>query len=95
MSGTNAGPDKIEITKSRLHHVNMGNFESVEVFASVKIQTGGKPGDVELATVMLDEALDIITAPDLEDARIHTDEENSYIHSYLDDLNKRSTRAAH
>lgn len=91
----NPGPPRIEITKSRLHHVNMGNYESVEVFASVKIETGGKPGDVELATIMLDEALDIITAPDLEDARIHTDEENSYIHSYLDDLNKRSTRAAH
>jgi hypothetical protein len=88
-------PSQIEISKSRLHHVNMGNYESVEVFASVKVITGGKPGDVELATIMLDEALDIITAPDLEDARIHTDEEDSYIHSYLDDLNKRSTRAAH
>lgn len=91
----NPGPARIEITKSRLHHVNMGNYESVEVFASVKVESGGKPGDVELATIMLDEALDIITAPDLEDARIHTDEENSYIHPYLDDLNKRSTRAAH
>lgn len=90
-----AEPSRIEITKSRLHHVNMGNYESVEVFASVKIETGGKPGDVELATIILDEALDIITAPDLEDARIHTDEAQSYIHPYLDDLNKRSTRAAH
>lgn len=92
---SNAEPGRIEITKSRLHHVNMGNYESVEVFASVKIETGGKPGDVELATIILDEALDIITAPDLEDARIHTDETNSYIHPYLDDLNKRSTRAPH
>lgn len=92
---TSAEPSRIEITKSRLHHVNMGNYESVEVFASVKVETGGKPGDVELATIMLDEALDIITAPDLEDARIHTDEEKSYIHPYLDDLNQRSTRAAH
>lgn len=92
---TDPGPAQVEIVKSRLHHVNMGNYESVEVFASVKITTGGKPGDVELATIMLDEALDIVTAPDLEDARIHTDEENSYIHPYMDDLNKRSTRAAH
>jgi hypothetical protein len=92
---SDSGPAQIEITKSRLHHVNMGNYESVEVFASVKVTTGGKPGDVELATVMLDEALDIITAPDLEDVRIHTDEANSYIHPYLDDLNQRSTRAAH
>lgn len=91
----NPGPARIEITKSRLHHINMGNYESVEVFASVKVDCGGKPGDVELATIMLDEALDIVTAPDLEDARIHTDEENSYIHPYLEDLNKRSTRAAH
>jgi hypothetical protein len=90
-----AEPARVEITKSRLHHVNMGNYESVEVFASVKVETGGRPGDVELATIMLDEALDIITAPDLEDARIHTDEDNSYVHPYLEDLNKRSTRAAH
>jgi hypothetical protein len=94
MTGS-AEPTRIEITKSRLHHVNMGNYESVEVFASIKIESGGKPGDVELATIMLDEALDIITAPDLEDARINTDEEKSYIHPYLDDLNTRSTRAAH
>lgn len=86
---------QIEITKSRLHHVNMGNYESVEVFASVKTEVEGKPADVELATIMLDEALDIITAPDLEDARVHTDENNSYIHPYLEDLNKRSTRATH
>ena len=91
----NPGPARIEITKSRLHHVNMGNFEFVELYTSVKTESGGKPGDVELATIMLDEALDLITAPDLEDARIHTDEEKSYIHPYMDDLNKRSTRAAH
>lgn len=88
-------PTGLVITKSRLHHVNMGHYEHVEVFASVKIACGGKPGDVELATVILDAALDIITGPDLEEARIHTDEENSYVHPYLDDLNKRSTRAAH
>ena len=91
----NPGPARIEITKSRLHHINMGNYESVEVFASVKVENSEKPGDVELATIMLDEALDIITAPDLEDARIHTDEEKSYVHPYLEDLTKRSTRAAH
>lgn len=89
------GPERLEITKSRLHHINMGNYESVEVFASVKMATGGQPGDVEMATIILDEALDIITAPDLQDARIHTDEERSYVHPYLDDLTKRSTRAPH
>lgn len=85
----------MKIVKARKHHVSMGNYESLEIFASVEVETGDKPGDVEMATIMLDEALDIITAPDLEDARIHTDETNSYIHPYLDDLNKRSTRAAH
>lgn len=90
-----AEPVGLEIVKSRKHHINMGNFESVELFASVKISTGGKPGDVEMATIILDEALDIVTLPDLEDARIHTDEEKSYIHPYVDDLNTRSTRAAH
>ena len=88
-------PTRLEITKSRLHHINMGNYESVEVFASVKIATGGKPGDVEMATIILDEALDIVTLPDLHDARIHTDEEKSYVHPYLDDLDQRSTRAPH
>ena len=85
----------MKIVKARKHHVSMGNYESLEIFCSVEVEIGDKPGDVEMATVMLDEALDIITAPDLEDARIHTDEPKSYIHPYLDDLNKRSTRAAH
>lgn len=92
---TDPVPSQIEIVKSRLHHVNMGNYESVEIFASAKITVGGKPGDVELGTIILDETLDITTAPDLEDARIHTDEDKSYIHPYMNDLNKRSTRAAH
>lgn len=83
----------MKIVKARKHHVSMGNYESLEVFASVEIEVGEKPADVEMATIMLDEALDIITAPDLEDARIHTDEEKSYVHPYLEDLNKRSTRA--
>jgi hypothetical protein len=85
----------LKIVKARKHHVSMGNYESIEVFASVEVEAGDKPGDVELATIMLDEALDIITLPDLQDARIHTDEENSYIHPYLEDLNQRSTRAPH
>jgi hypothetical protein len=84
----------MKVSKSRKHHVSMGNYESLEIFAHAEMETGDQPGDIEMATIVLDEALDILTAPDLEDARIHTDEENSYIHPYLEDLNRRSTRAA-
>jgi hypothetical protein len=84
----------MKIIKSRLHHVNMGNYESFESFASVEIECGDKPADVEMATIKADEALDIITYPDLDDARINTDEEKSYVHSYFQDLKQRSTTRA-
>lgn len=81
----------MKITKTRQHHINMGPYEFVEFGATVEIETSGKPGDVELATIVLDAALDVILLPDLDDARVHTLEENSYVHPYLEDLKQRST----
>lgn len=82
----------MKIVKARQHHINMGPYEHLEVFASVEIECGEEPGDVEIATIKADEALDIITTPDLDDARVHTAEDQSYIHPYFEDLMQRSPR---
>lgn len=86
--------------KHRRLHVNMGNFEHVEISATVEIDTVadaealkefGIPvtDTFEEVEDFIEERLDSLLAPDVEDAAVHTDKEESFILPYQQDK-KRS-----
>jgi len=80
---------------NRRLHVNMGHYEHVEITGSVEVDTLAdrdglvdldvEPGEPELVIAFIREQLEAMLAPDIEDARVHTDEEDSFIHPYAAD----------
>jgi hypothetical protein len=74
----------VRIVKSQKHHVSMGNYEWVEFGYEVEVSKEDVPRAKSLddldkvATAQIEKAL----AADIEEARLNTGEESSYIHLY-------------
>ena len=69
-----------EVTRSRKHHVAMGNYEWVEFAASVKITNEDMPDATEAEMYKrAEQALDLALRGDLEMAASLTAEEDSYV----------------
>ncbi|MFE9525210.1 hypothetical protein [Streptomyces sp. NPDC006631] len=77
------------ITRSAKHHVSMGNFEWVEFGAEVTINSEELPGPQSLDTLeaLATDYLATSLAADVEEARLNTGENKSYIHLYQQENN--------
>ena len=81
-------------------HINMGNYESVEITGSVEVDTnvdrqalvdlGVEPDTPDDVIDFVLEQLDVMLQPGAEEARLNTDESDSFIHPYLTDLQKKN-----
>lgn len=79
----------MKITRSANHHVSMGNFEWVEFSASVEIDSDNFPKArtlQDLDKIAVDYIHDALAA-DIEEARLNTAEDKSYIHLYQQENN--------
>jgi hypothetical protein len=65
-------------TKSIKHHVSMGNYEWIELAASVTVDTQDQPLNAGFIATAADQ-LEALLADDLADARETTLEKKSYI----------------
>lgn len=84
-------------------HINMGNYEHVEITASVEVDTNAdretlgeleiNPGEPDEVIDFVMEQLDVMLQPGAEEAALHTDEESSFIHPYFSELQKRNGKA--
>jgi hypothetical protein len=79
----------VRIKKTRKFHVSMGNFEWVEFGAEADISTDDFPKAKTLQDLdrIADQFMDQSLAADLEEARVNTDEGNSFIHLYQQETN--------
>lgn len=75
------------VRKSVMHHVSMGNFEWVEFGGEVEVSTEEFPKARTLADLekIADDFLEKSIAVDIEEARMNTAEDKSYIHLYMND----------
>lgn len=75
------------VRKSVKHHVSMGNFEWVEFGGEVEISSDEFPQAKNLRALekIADDFLEQSIAADLEEARLNTDEDKSYVHIYKND----------
>jgi len=73
----------MKLTKIREHTVNMGNYESLKIGATVEITDDWTTqGDYEAAVVAADKALAEALAADIAEARELTNVKDSYILSW-------------
>lgn len=76
--------DTFTITKSRKHHISMGNYEFIEVGAEITShpEVGYYSKNAAQVHKELDSVLDAVLQSDLEDAYYLTAVDNSYIHDH-------------
>lgn len=72
----------MEVTVSRTLKINMGNYESMDSFAAVKV-TVPSTSDIEALAADLSEKLDTVQFNDIELAHNLTGFKNSYVHSLV------------
>ena len=79
------------VTKSRRYHVNLGNYEWVEFGAEVKLDTEEEAFNdfpiedlYDIAEGELKRYLD----PELQEAKLNTDEKSSFIHFLAEEPTK-------
>lgn len=83
---------------NRRLHVNMGNFEHLETTASVEVDTdkdtelladlGINPTDVATIQEFIQEQVETMIQPDVEDAHWLTDIKESFVHEYAKEHQK-------
>jgi hypothetical protein len=79
----------VKIIRSAKHHVSMGNFEWVEFSESVEIDSDDFPNAKslkDLHKIAVDYIHDSL-ANDIEESRLNTAEDESYIHLYKQENN--------
>jgi zona occludens toxin (predicted ATPase) len=72
------------VTKSRRYHVNLGNFEWVEFGAEVTIDSEKTIFGPDVIETELKRYLD----PELDEARLNTDEKSSFVHFLAEEPTK-------
>lgn len=79
----------MKITRSAKHHVSMGNFEWVEFGAEITVDSDELPGAQSLDTLesLATSYLSTALADDIEEARLNTAEDKSYVHLYQQESN--------
>lgn len=71
----------VTIVVGRKMKINMGNFEGVELFASIS-QTIPASTDYEALAAELSDKLDALQAPELQTAQNLTSEPHSFVHGF-------------
>lgn len=79
----------MKITRSAKHHVSMGNFEWVEFGAEITVDSEELPGlqSADSLETFASEYLATALAADVEESRLNTAEDKSYIHLYQQENN--------
>jgi hypothetical protein len=87
---------------NRRLHINMGNFEHIETTATVEVDTnadakaletlGVDPEDLGQIDDFLQERLEDLLSPDIEDAAVHTDNQDSFVLPYEKERRQQKKR---
>ena len=78
----------MKITKDRRYHVNLGNYEWVEFGASVTIDSAEEDVTDEEMYAITEQELKRYLDPELQEAKLNTDEKSSFVHFLAEEPTK-------
>lgn len=79
----------IKIKKTKSLRINLGNYEHMEVYATMEIDLADEPGmTTDEAMDFIDQSLTDFLAPDAQQASEITDKEESAVFPYLEHTQK-------
>lgn len=89
----------MKVLKNKRLHVNMGQYEHMEIIATVEVNTetdtdllaerGVDVNDLEAVRRFIDVELTRLIEPDVDDAHFQTANADSFIHEHRDQLTDR------
>ena len=70
----------MQITKTRTYRVNLGNYEHIDVSATVTVDDADVVGDSSTMIPLVDKTLALLLEPELDAAALITANENSFVY---------------
>lgn len=71
----------MQITKTRTYRVNLGNYEHIDVSATVTVDDADVVGDSSTMIPLVDKTLALMLEPELDAAALMTVNENSFVYN--------------